>query len=58
MSLGAGTYKAGGAAQCPSARKEISMAMLQAIPTRHPHTKPLSKILTDQYLQTYNVALT
>ena len=34
------------------------MAMLQAIPTRHRHTKPLSKILTDQYLRTYNVALT
>ena len=58
MSLGAGTYKVGEAGQCPSTSKEISMAMLQAIPTRHRHTKPLSKILTDQYLQTYNVALT
>ena len=35
MSLGAGAYKVGGAEQCSSMRKEVSMATLQAAPTRH-----------------------
>ena len=50
MSLGAGAYKAGGAGQCSSTRKEISMATLQAAPTRHCHTELFSGILTNQYL--------
>ena len=50
MSLGAGAYKVGGAGQCSSTRKEISMATLQAAPTRHCHTELFSGILTDQYL--------
>ena len=50
MSLGAGAYKVGGAGQCSSTRKEISMATLQAAPTRHCHTELFSGILTYQYL--------
>ena len=50
MSLGAGAYKVGGAGQCFSTRKEISMATLQAAPTRHCHIELFSGILTNQYL--------
>ena len=45
MSLGAGAYKVGGAGQCSSTRKEISMATLQAAPTRHCHIELFSGIL-------------
>ena len=50
MSLGAGAYRVGGAGQCSSTRKEISMATLQAAPTRHCHIELFSGILTNQYL--------
>ena len=50
MSLGTGAYKVGGAGQCSSTRKEVSMATLRATPTRHPHTELFSGILTDQIL--------
>ena len=50
MSLGAGAYKVGGAGQCSSTRKEVSMATLRATPTRHCHNELFSGILTDQIL--------
>ena len=50
MSLGAGAYKSGGARQCSSTRKEVTMATLRATPTRHRHTELFSGILTDQIL--------
>ena len=50
MSLGTGAYKVGGAGQCSSTRKEVSMATLRAMPTRHRHTELFSGILTDQIL--------
>ena len=53
MSLGAGAYKVGGAGQCSSMKKEVSMATLQAAPTRHRtmcHTEQFSGILTNQCL--------
>ena len=34
--------------------QELSMATLQAHTTWHSHTKPLSRILTDQYLPSSN----
>ena len=51
MSLGAGAYKVGGAGQCSSTRKEVSMATLRAMPTRHRHTELFSGILKDQILK-------
>ena len=50
MSLGTGAYKVGGAGQCSSTRKEVSMTTLRAMPTRHRHTELFSGILTDQIL--------
>ena len=51
MSLGAVAYKVGGTGQCSSTRKEVSMATLQAVPTRHRHTELFSGILlTNQYI--------
>ena len=51
MSLGAGAYKVGGAGQCSSTRKEVSMVTLRATPTRHRHTELFSGILRDQILK-------
>lgn len=50
MSLGIGAYKVGGARQCSSTRKQVSMATLWAAPTRHHHAETLGGILIDQYL--------
>ena len=50
MSLGAVAYKVGGTGQCSSMRKEVSMATLLAVPTRHRHTELFSGILTNQYI--------
>ena len=51
MSLGTGAYKVGGAEQCSSTRKEVSMATQRATPTRHRHTELFSGILKDQILK-------
>ena len=50
MSLGAVAHKVGGAGQCSSTSKEVSMATLLAAPTRHRRTELFSGILSNQYI--------
>ena len=47
MSLGASAYRVGGAGQCASAMRVVSMATLWVVSARHYHTEVFSGILSE-----------